>query len=125
MVDRRDGHHWHARLCSCSQKSWLPRSLRQCFTLHVRTSGASHSRQHPPSDMSCTSSSSRTALVCLRHALRQCHVEQQHRKGYATAQELYPSLQTRYPPPTPGFRPSRAIKQNRTSRSCVVSCIPC
>nr|OQO26598.1 hypothetical protein B0A51_08279 [Rachicladosporium sp. CCFEE 5018] len=64
--------------------------------------------------MSVTPSSTRP-LANLKQAIRQCRAERaQHRRHYAAATEsLYPSLQTRYPPPTPGFRPSQAIKQNR------------
>ncbi|KAK0264923.1 hypothetical protein LTR91_015362 [Friedmanniomyces endolithicus] len=54
-------------------------------------------------------------LACIRQAIRQCRTERQQTRRYAApATEVeYPSLQTRYPPPTPGFRPSQAIKQNR------------
>ncbi|TKA69625.1 hypothetical protein B0A55_06774 [Friedmanniomyces simplex] len=54
-------------------------------------------------------------LACIKQAIRQCRLERQQSRRYAAAatEAQYPSLQTRYPPPTPGFRPSQAIKQNR------------
>ena len=70
--------------------------------------------------MSLSSSTARP-LGCLKQALRQCRAErQQQQRTYAAAasEALYPSLQTRYPPPAKGFRPSIATKQNRTSLSC-------
>ncbi len=57
--------------------------------------------------------SSLRPLGPLKQALRQCRAERRQRRTYATTEALYPSLQTRYPPPSPGFRPSQAIKQNR------------
>lgn len=67
--------------------------------------------------MSISSSTARP-LACIKQALRQCRAErQQQRRTYAAAasEALYPSLQTRYPPPAKGFRPSIATKQNRAS----------
>ncbi|KAK5137739.1 hypothetical protein LTR08_007310 [Meristemomyces frigidus] len=56
-------------------------------------------------------------LACLKQALRQCRAErQQQRRQYAAAaapETAYPSLQTRYPLPSPGFRTSVTTKQNR------------
>jgi len=53
-------------------------------------------------------------LACLKQALRQCRAErQQQRRNYATAEAMYPSLQTRYPLPSPGFRTSQTTNQNR------------
>ncbi|KAK3057641.1 hypothetical protein LTR09_001825 [Extremus antarcticus] len=57
--------------------------------------------------------SSLRPLGPLKQALRQCRAERRQRRTYATTEALYPSLQTRYPPPSPGFRPSQAIKQNQ------------
>jgi large subunit ribosomal protein L19 len=60
-------------------------------------------------------------LACLKQALRQCRAErqQQQTRSYAAAatqaQVQYPSLQTRYPAPSKGFRTSQATKQNRVS----------
>lgn len=51
-------------------------------------------------------------LAGLKQALRQCRAERQQRRNYA---EVYPSLQTRYPLPPPGFRTSVTTKQNSTS----------
>lgn len=68
-------------------------------------------------------------LGSLKQALRQCRAERQCRRTYATAPlgpvtrqpesapppVLYPSLEPRkLNAPSPGFRPSQAIKQNRT-----------
>ncbi|EMC93971.1 hypothetical protein BAUCODRAFT_150203 [Baudoinia panamericana UAMH 10762] len=54
-------------------------------------------------------------LSYLKQAVRQCRNEREQCRRYATAAAVqYPSLQTRYPPPSPGFRPSQAIKQNRS-----------
>ncbi|KAF2483306.1 translation protein SH3-like domain-containing protein [Neohortaea acidophila] len=54
-------------------------------------------------------------LAHLKHALRQCRLECDQRRRYAVpaTDALYPSLQTKYPLPAAGFRPSQAIKQNR------------
>nr|POE72969.1 54s ribosomal protein subunit img1, mitochondrial [Quercus suber] len=69
--------------------------------------------------MSASSASCRP-LSCLKLALRQCRAERQrmrHRndqqRTLSTATESYPSLQTRWPKPAPGFRTSHATKQNR------------
>ena len=65
--------------------------------------------------MSLSASSTRP-LACLKQALRQCRAERQHHRQYAvpaTTESAYPSLQTRYPLPTPGFRTSQTTKQNR------------
>ncbi|KAM0707359.1 hypothetical protein Q7P35_004004 [Cladosporium inversicolor] len=67
--------------------------------------------------MSLSSQSARP-LACLKQALRQCRAErqQQQTRSYAAAATQvvqYPSLQTRYPAPSKGFRTSQATKQNR------------
>jgi hypothetical protein len=68
--------------------------------------------------MSLSTQSARP-LACLKQALRQCRAErqQQQTRSYAAAatqaQVQYPSLQTRYPAPSKGFRTSQATKQNR------------
>ncbi|WPG98361.1 54s ribosomal protein subunit img1, mitochondrial [Acrodontium crateriforme] len=62
--------------------------------------------------MSLAPSSARP-LACLKQALRQCRAERHQLRQYATAESHYPSLQTRYPAPSPGFRTSHATKQNR------------
>jgi hypothetical protein len=68
------------------------------------------------SNMSLSSQSARP-LACLKQALRQCRAErqQQQTRSYAAqaSQVQYPSLQTRYPPPSKGFRTSQTTKQNR------------
>ena len=67
------------------------------------------------------STHSQRPLACLKQALRQCRAErqQQQTRSYAAAatQVQYPSLQTRYPAPSKGFRTSQATKQNR---KCIV-----
>ena len=67
--------------------------------------------------MSLSTSSTRP-LACLKQALRQCRAERQQHRQYAVVpaatESAYPSLQTRYPLPTPGFRTSQTTKQNRT-----------
>ncbi|KAK3667243.1 hypothetical protein LTR22_001759 [Elasticomyces elasticus] len=62
-------------------------------------------------------------LACIKQAIRQCRLE---RRQYATATEIqYPSLQSRYAPPTPGFRPSQATKQNRFETGLKkIPCVP-
>ena len=71
--------------------------------------------------MSLSTQSARP-LACLKQALRQCRAErqQQQTRTYAAAatQVQYPSLQTRYPAPSKGFRTSQATKQNR---ECLLS----
>ncbi|GAB7329377.1 hypothetical protein MBLNU13_g01163t1 [Cladosporium sp. NU13] len=67
--------------------------------------------------MSLSTQSARP-LACLKQALRQCRAErqQQQTRSYAAAATQavqYPSLQTRYPAPSKGFRTSQATKQNR------------
>jgi large subunit ribosomal protein L19 len=67
--------------------------------------------------MSLSTQSARP-LACLKQALRQCRAERQHQqtRSYAAAATQvvqYPSLQTRYPAPSKGFRTSQATKQNR------------
>ncbi|KAK4542288.1 hypothetical protein LTR36_006941 [Oleoguttula mirabilis] len=52
-------------------------------------------------------------LAGLKQALRQCRAERQQWRQYATTEIAYPSLQTRYPPPSAGFRTSHTTKQNR------------
>ncbi|KAK3073347.1 hypothetical protein LTR53_005143 [Teratosphaeriaceae sp. CCFEE 6253] len=54
-------------------------------------------------------------LACIKHAIRQCRAERRQQTRLYTTEiaPTYPSLQTRYPPPKPGFRTSQATKQNR------------
>ncbi|KAF2768729.1 hypothetical protein EJ03DRAFT_114148 [Teratosphaeria nubilosa] len=54
-------------------------------------------------------------LAGLKKALRQCRAERhrESRRCASTEAVPYPSLQTRYPPPTPAFRPSQTTRQNR------------
>ncbi|KAK4565727.1 hypothetical protein LTR86_003576 [Recurvomyces mirabilis] len=65
--------------------------------------------------MSLSSSSTRP-LACIKQAIRQCRAEKQQHRRYAAAaapDSAYPSLQTKYPPPPPGFRTSQTTNQNR------------
>ncbi|KAK5116217.1 hypothetical protein LTR62_008543 [Meristemomyces frigidus] len=66
--------------------------------------------------MSLSTSSTRP-LANIKQAIRQCRFEKQHQhpRHYALAatEAQYPSLQTKYPPPTTGFRTSQTTRQNR------------
>lgn len=65
------------------------------------------------------SSSSLRPLASIKQAIRQCRAEKQQFRRYAVAAEQYPSLQPKFPLPTPGFRPSQAIKQNRMRKPTI------
>lgn len=113
------------------QSQWFP-SGRSCFAAG-KPCQAESSQQHwysqpsfRPAILTTTttttpimslSSQSARPLACLKQALRQCRAErqQQQTRSYAAAasQVQYPSLQTRYPPPSKGFRTSQTTKQNR------------
>lgn len=99
--------------------SLTPEGLRKSIrtSLHRPSPASIGTVASRASTMSLSSSTARP-LGCLKQALRQCRAErQQQRRSYAAAasEALYPSLQTRYPPPAKGFRPSIATKQNRAS----------